>query len=371
MSEAPVVELFCELAAIPSPSRHERAVMDRCLGYLRDLGLEWSEDEPPAPGDEAGNVLVRLPATPGVEGTPLLFCSHVDTVPPTAPIEPVIRDGMIENAHDTILGGDNKAAVASMLEAIAIVVRENRRHAGIELLLTVQEETGLTGAKAFDASRLAARAGYVYDHADRIGRIVTRAPSQYTLEATITGRPAHSGIAPEDGRSAIVAAAKAIGEMSLGRVDAETTANVGLIAGGVARNIVPARCTLSAEARSLDHEHALRHARSMLDTLAYAANAHECELTTSVTLEYRAYRLKRADPVVAIATRALAAGGFEVELIASGGGADSHVFTAAGIPCANLCNGMRQIHTSDESIAVDDVVAMVAVTLALIEAAQG
>jgi tripeptide aminopeptidase len=363
--------LFLELAAVASPSRQERAVTDRCVAYLRDLGLDPHEDAPPLPGDQAGNVICRIPATAGEDGLPIMFCSHVDTVEPTAPVEPVVRDGVVTNARDTILGGDNKAAVAAMLEGLRRILAENRPHAGIELILTVQEEIGLLGAKAVDCSQLAARVAYVYDHAAPIGGLAASCPSQYSIDAAFLGRAAHAGIAPEEGRNAIAAAARALAEMRFGRLDDETTANVGTISGGLARNVVPDRCDVQLEVRSRDHERALRESQSMLDALAHAANAAECELETAVSLEYRAYKLRRTDPVVQIAWAALERCGYAPELFATGGGADAHVFNANGIPCLNMANGMALIHTADERIAVADVEAMVDVTLALVEGARG
>ncbi len=364
--------LFLELAAITSPSRRERTVMDVCIAYLRDLGLEPHEDAPPKPGDEAGNVIVRIPATPGETGAPILLCSHVDTVEPTPGIgiEPVVSDGIVTNRLNTILGGDNKAAVASMLEGVRRIIAENRPHAGIELILSVQEETGLQGVKALDTSQLRARFGYVYDHACAIGGLVTSCPSQYSIDATFLGRSAHAGIAPEEGRNAIAAAAHALAEMRFGRLDDETTANVGTINGGVVRNIVADRCDIRLEVRSRDHERALRESQLMLDALAHAANAAECELETVVTQEYRAYKLRRADPVVQVAWAALERCGFTPSLLATGGGADSHLFNERGIPCLNIGNGMELIHTPDERISVADVEAMVEVTLALVEGAR-
>jgi tripeptide aminopeptidase len=371
MTAAVALELFLELAAIPSPSRQERAVTDHCVAYLRDLGLDPHEDPPPLPGDQAGNVICRIPATAGENGLPIMFCAHVDTVEPTAPIEPVVSDGVVTNARDTILGGDNKAAVAAMLEGLSRIVAENRPHAGIELILTVQEEIGLLGAKAVDCSQLAARVAYVYDHAAPIGGLATACPSQYSIDATFLGRSAHAGIAPEEGRNAIAAAARALAEMRFGRLDDETTANVGTISGGLARNVVADRCDVRLEVRSRDHERALRESQSMLDALAHAANAAECKLETAVSLEYRAYKLRRSDPVVQIAWAALESCGYTPELFATGGGADAHVFNANGIPCVNMANGMALIHTPDERIAVADIQAMVDVTLALVEGARG
>jgi tripeptide aminopeptidase len=362
--------LFLELAAIASPSRRERAVADRCLAYLRDLGLDAHEDDPPLPGDEAGNIICRIPATAGEHGTPIMFCAHIDTVEPTAPIEPVVAGGVVTNARATILGGDNKAAVASMLEGIRRVVAENRPHAGIELILSVQEEIGLVGVKAVDCSQLAARVAYVYDHAAAIGGLVTACPSQYSIDATFLGRAAHAGIAPQEGRNAIAAAAHALAEMRFGRLDDETTANVGTISGGLARNVVADRCDVRLEVRSRDHERALKESQAMLDALAHAANAAECELETAVALEYRAYKLRRTDPVVQIAWAALEGRGFTPAQQATGGGADSHLFNERGIPCVNIANGMELIHTAEERIAVADVEMMADVTLALVEGAR-
>ena len=201
--------------------------------------------------DAAGNLLARLPADRRTRrGRPIFLCAHLDTVPATGPIEPVVADGIVTNSADTILGADDKAAVAVMLEAARLVLAEGRRHAGIELLFTTREETGLEGALAFDATRLQARAGFVYDHAGAVGEIVVATPSGKAIDVVFTGRPAHAGINPEDGRSAILAAARAISDLRLGRIDEETTANVGLIEGGSALNVVPDRCRLAIEARS-------------------------------------------------------------------------------------------------------------------------
>jgi tripeptide aminopeptidase len=362
--------LFLQLAAIASPSRRERAVTDVCIAYLRDLGLDPQEDPPPRAGDEAGNVICRIPATPGETGAPILLCAHVDTVEPTAAIEPVVIDGVVTNKLDAILGGDNKAAVAAMLEGVRRILAEGRPHAGIELVLSVQEETGLHGVKALDCSQLAARFGYVYDHAAPIGGLVTACPSQYSIDATFLGRAAHAGIAPEEGRNAIAAAANALAEMRFGRLDDETTANVGTISGGIVRNIVPDRCELRLEVRSRTHERALKECQFMLDALAHAANAAECRLETTATQEYLAYKLRRTDPVVQVAWAALESCGFEPTLLATGGGADAHLFNERGIPCLNLGNGMELIHTPDERIRVADVEAMVDVTLALVDGAR-
>ncbi|HEY7259244.1 MAG TPA: M20/M25/M40 family metallo-hydrolase [Gaiellales bacterium] len=367
----PVLDLFRDLAAIPSPSGRERPVADRTLAYLRELGLDPSEDDAGAAiGSDMGNIHVALPPTDGEDGTPIFLNAHLDTVPPTAPIDPELRNGIVVNRHDTILGADNKAAVAVMLAAVADLVRTGRPHAGVELVLTPMEEVGLRGAKAFDTSRLRASVGYCYDHAAPIGNVVLAAPTQRTVRFRFVGRAAHAGIAPEEGRSAIVAAARAIADMPLGRIDAQTTANVGLVSGGIAGNIIPPECTVDAEARSRDPGRLREQVQAMLDAATFAANLAECELESRIEPEYEGYRFSRSDPAVRLAARALEACGREPVYIESGGGADANVWNAGGLQCVNLCNGMAEIHTASEHIAAADLDSMLDITLALIDAAR-
>jgi tripeptide aminopeptidase len=366
-----VVGLFTELAAIPSPPGSEREVADRVAAYLQDLGLEVSEDDT---GDRidanAGNLLVQLAPSGANGGTPIFLCAHLDTVQPTGPLEPVVEDGIIRNAGGTILGADNKAAVAAMLEAVRLILSENRPHAGIELLFTPKEEVGLQGAKAFDSDRLEAGVGFVFDHAAPIGEVMLGAPHARALEVTMRGRAAHAGMAPEEGRSAIAAAARAITDFRLGRLDDETTANVGLIQGGTAKNIVPDRCSFSIDVRSHDERKLADLVQEMLETITFAAALEQCEAETTVDESYRGYRFARGDLPVRMACAALEREGFEPRLALGGGGADANVFNERGRPCVNLANGMTAIHTPDEHIAAADLERMVDVTLALVEVAR-
>ena len=365
-----VATLFVELARVPSPPGQERAVADRVLEYLGGLALPVDEDNAGAKiGSTIGNLLCRI--EPTAEGTPLFFCAHLDTVPPQGPIEPVLEDGVLRNAGGTILGADNKAAVAAMLEAVRLVVAENRPHGGIELLFTPKEEVGLRGAAAFDHDRLTARIGYVYDHAGPVGEVILGAPFQCKLDASFHGRAAHSGMYPEEGRSAIVAAARAIADLRLGRLDEETTANVGEIQGGTARNIVPDHCSFAAEARSHDERKLGELIQEMLETITFAAQLAECDVETEVDPSARGYRFKRGDEPVQIAAAALERSGLQATYGLSGGGADANVFNERGLACVNLANGMTDIHTPDERITVADLERMVDVTLALVEVARG
>jgi tripeptide aminopeptidase len=359
VSEA--VDLLLELAAIPSPSGEERGVADVVLRYLSDLGLEADEDG-------FGNVYARIERT--VEGTPLFFCAHLDTVPPAGELRPVVEDGLIRNAGGTILGGDNKAAVVQMLEGVRRVLVERLPHAGVELLFTRQEEIGLLGAAAFDNTRLRAELGFVYDQEGAIGEIILGAPYAQGLEITFHGRAAHAGMSPEEGRSAIQAAAKAIADFRLGRVDEITTANVGVIRGGTAGNIVPDTCSFLAEARSHDERKLGELVQEMLDACAFAASETECELQSELRKTYRGYRFAKNDDVVGLAADALARSGHEVRYGLSGGAADANVFNERGLRCLNLTHGVYDFHSPDERITVTDLEAMVDVTVALVEAAR-
>jgi tripeptide aminopeptidase len=369
MSEA--LDLFLELVRLRTPPGEERAAADVVSRYLRDLALDVHEDGAGAVvGGDTGNLLARLPATDGAGGVPIVLCAHLDTVPPEGSIEPVLEDGVVRNAAGTILGADNKSAVASMLVAAATILRENRPHAGIELLFTPKEEVGLLGAFAFDHTRLEARLGYVYDQAAPVGQVILGAPTQRSLHVRYHGRPAHAGMVPEEGRSAIAAAARAIAELRLGRLDEQTTANVGTIGGGTARNIVPEWCSFEAEARSHDERVLADLVQEMLDSITFAAQATDCEVETRIEENYRGYRFRRDDVPVRLVDAALRRVGVEPSYALTGGGADANVFNARGLPCVNLANGMAEIHTSDEHVAVVDLDRMVDVTLALVEEAR-
>jgi tripeptide aminopeptidase len=369
MSET--LDLFLELARLRTPPGEERAAADVVSRYLRDLALDVHEDGAGAVvGGDTGNLLARLPATDGAGGVPIVLCAHLDTVPPGGSIEPVLEDGVVRNAAGTILGADNKSAVASMLVAAATIVRENRPHAGIELLFTPKEEVGLLGAFAFDHTRLEAKLGYVYDQAAPVGQVILGAPTQRSLHVRYHGRPAHAGMVPEEGRSAIGAAARAIADLRLGRLDEQTTANVGTIAGGTARNIVPEWCSFEAEARSHDERVLADLVQEMLDSITFAAQATDCEVETRIEENYKGYRFRRDDVPVRLVDAALRRVGVEPSYALTGGGADANVFNARGLPCVNVANGMAEIHTPDEHVAVVDLDRMVDVTLALVEEAR-
>ena len=364
-------DTFGELCAIASPFGHERKVADRVTAELRSLGLEVEEDDAGEEiGGDAGNLLTRLP---GRGDRSVLLCAHLDTVPHDGPIEPVLVDGAWESAGETILGADNKATVCVLL-ALAHRAAVEGTPVGVELLFTVGEENGLQGAKAFDASKLRSELGYVYDHASPIGEIIVASPTFYRLQARFRGQAAHAGVRPEDGRSAILAAAKAIAAMRLGRLDPETTANVGNIHGGAdGTNVVPERCTLLAEARSLDEATADVVISEMVDRCYDAANDPLCECDVDVSVErlFRGYRHKPSAASVVAAEAALRSCGYTPRRVNTGGASDANAFMAGGLLCTNLANGTERNHEATERVSQASLQGMLDVTFALLDELSG
>jgi tripeptide aminopeptidase len=344
-----LAEDFVRLCEIESPSRSERDVADFVAAELRACGLDVHEDDSAAQtGSNAGNLLARIP---GPQGAPtVLLCAHLDTVPLTAPVEVRRESGRFTNRNEAILGADNKAAVAVLLgvarrfAAVAPV--------GIELLFTTCEELALLGAKEL-GHELRAEFGFAFDHATPIGELIVAAPSYYRLEARFHGAAAHAGIRPEDGRNAIAAAARAIAGMRLGRIDESTTANVGLIEGGSAGNIVAERCTVALEARGLDDDAVGLVVGEMVDRLTEAGSDQECDLELTVEQLFRCYRMPKSAVSVRVAAAALESLGIEPSFVASGGGSDANILVAGGLEVLNVANGTERNHEPDESVTVE------------------
>jgi tripeptide aminopeptidase len=357
---------FIRLCEIESPSKGERKVADAVRGELESLGLEVEEDDSGADtGSEAGNLIARIPGPP--ESPTVLLCAHLDTVPLSAPVEVIQDNGVLSNRHEAILGADNKAAVATVLGAARRLASDGAP-VGVELLFTTCEEVALAGAKAVDRGRLRSDFGFVFDHASPVGELVLASPTYYRLELDFRGHAAHAGIRPEEGHNAIAAAARAVAAMEIGRLDDETTANVGEIAGGSAANVVAERCEVVLEARSLDDSRAGEVVSSMVDAATEAASDAECDVETTVERLFRGYRLQRSAPVVEIACRALRSCGIEPLYINTGGGSDANALIAAGLPMVNLANGTERNHQPDESVTVDALETMLDVTLAIVQA---
>lgn len=361
-------ETFAALCRIESPSRSERPCADAVGAQLRELGLEVSEDDAGrAIGGDCGNLLARIA---GSGERSILFCAHLDTVPVAAPIEPVIRDGGWENANEAILGADNKVAVAALL-VLARRLVQSTSAVSVELLFTVGEELALAGAKEFEVGVLRSRIGFAFDSASPLGGVVVASPTHYRVAAELHGVAAHAGVRPENGRSAILAAARAIANMRLGRIDSESTANIGTIVGGAAANVVPDRCALVGEARSLDPARAEQLASEIAGCLADAANDPECECDLDVTIErqFEGYRVRPSSAEVALAFGALRDCGHEPSPIASGGGSDVNALRPAGVAMLNLSNGTERNHEPTERVATAALEAILDVALALVERA--
>jgi tripeptide aminopeptidase len=358
-----MVRDFVRMCEVESPSGRERAMADLVTGELRALGLEVHEDETATEtGSDAGNLLARIPGPDG--GPVILFCAHIDTVPLDGPIEVVEEGGFFANSHEAILGADNKAAIAVILAVARRLVGEGSP-VGMELLFTTSEEMALRGAKAFDTASLTADYGFVFDHATPVGELIVAAPTYYRLQASLRGRAAHAGIRPEDGRNAVAAAADAIAHLELGRLDPETTANVGTIVGGTAANVVAERCTVELECRSLDHERAGAVVGEMVSAFTDAAGRLECDLETVVEELFRGYRLTRGSRPVEVAAAALEACGLEPVYVTTGGGSDANAFIADGLPCLNVANGTERNHQPDERVSRAALDGMLDVALAI------
>ncbi len=338
---------FARLCEIASPTGEEAEVAAEVRRELESFGLEVFEDDAAVPaGAGAGNLLTRVPGKgPGW----VAFCAHLDTVPHDEPIEVVLEDGIYRSGGETILGADNKAAVAVLVE-LAARHAGNPGETGIELLFTVAEEQGLRGAARFDVSQLESPVGYVLDHATAIGEVIIAAPTHMAIEADFTGVEAHAGLKPESGRSAIAAAASAIAEMELGRLDPGTTANIGTIAGGSSGNVIPGTCRVAGEARSTDPERVTEVIAAMSDSMVWAASEAGCEVEIVTYEHFRGYRIPEDARSLAIAEAALRSRGHDPVRVSTGGGSDANVFIAEGLDFLLLANGTFENHTADETV---------------------
>jgi tripeptide aminopeptidase len=353
---------FLELVQIDSPTYEERPAIERIARELEALGLPTFNDR--TGRDGAGNLHVRLPGTRS-DLPPLLLCAHTDTVEPGRGIRATVHDGVVRTDGRTVLGADNKASVTALIEAVRTVVRHNVPHREVDLLFTWGEERGHAGAAAFDTTRLRAAMGVTLDDTAAPGHVTVAAPAYCSILARFLGKAAHAGDAPEQGISAIVAAAEAMRRLTLGRIDHETTANMGLIRGGSARNTVPGMVEIEGEARSLDGTKLERLVSSLRDGFEAAARDTKTTLELAIKQEYAAYRWPATADIVGEATAAVRRCGLEPTLRVSGGGSDSNTLNEKGLRCLNLAIGMKQIHTVQEHIAVDDLgtTARIAVSL--------
>ena len=345
-----VLQEFIELVAIPSSGRAERQIADALKRKLTEIGLAVEEDATGAKiGGNAGNLIARLPGT--VAGAPCIMLSaHMDSVEPCSGIRPQRKDGVITSAGDTILGADCKSGIVPVLEALRVIQAEKMPHGEILVVFSVAEEGGLNGAKNIDPAKIRADFGYALDGSGVPCVITTMAPGQNHLQLIVHGKTAHAGLEPEAGVNAIVLAGKALAEMPQGRIDFETTCNVGLIKGGVATNIVPDRVEITVEARSRNQDKLTSLTEEIVAAFSATVEKNGGQVECQVTKKYDPYVLAEDSLVIRSAVQAAKAAGLSPVLEGSGGGSDANFFNRYGVPNAVLGTGMSKVHTKEEFI---------------------
>lgn len=366
-----LTKLFTELAQINGPSGNERAVADYSKNKLTSLGLAVDEDSVSSSvGGNAGNVFAHLKgALP--DAVPIFLNCHMDTIEPTESLRISNNDGTLASDGLTILGADDRAGMAAVIEAVESIVEDHTACGDVQIIFSVSEEVGLRGAKAMDRSRVLGRFGFVLDSQKPAGGITVSAPSHETVSVEIQGKAAHAGMAPEQGISAIVAAGRAIGKMTLGRIDEETTANIGIISGGKARNIIPDAVSIKGEARSRSEEKLAAQVRHMRQVFEEEAAAIGAQVDFQNTREYDGFRWNENDPIIRLACAASELIVMKPVFQDGGGGSDANVFNSVGIPTVVVGAGYDAAHTHSEHIAVDDLVQAARFAEGLIRAAAG
>lgn len=360
-----LLQSFVKLVETDSPSLHEGRIRDLLKAEFARRGFECEEDHAAETLEgECGNLLVQIAGD--LSQPPLLFAAHMDTVEPGRGVRARINGGVVTSGGDTILGSDDKAAIAAMLEALDVLQENNYSHPPLEFLFTVAEEQGLKGAKHFDFSRLQAKSGYVLDAGGDPGTIVIQSPCQNELEFKVLGKAAHAGINPEEGINAIHLAAAALATMPCGRIDEETTCNFGTIEGGTARNIVADYCNIWGEARSLTRDKLEAVTTRLVSGFQQEVENRGGRAEVKVNFLYSEVKLEPSEEVVQRVMRAANKIGFQPRLISTGGGSDASIIHGAGIRCANLGVGMRKVHTVEEYIEVEDLIRDAQLLIAII-----
>ncbi|RBW70632.1 M20/M25/M40 family metallo-hydrolase [Bacillus taeanensis] len=361
-----LIEEFLELLKVDSETKYEREIADVLKKKFSSLGVDVVEDNAAEKtGHGAGNLICTLEGKKEVD--PIYFTSHMDTVVPGNNVKPSIKDGYIITDGTTILGADDKAGLAAMLEALKVIKEKEIEHGTIQFIITVGEESGLQGAKVLDPSYIKAKFGFALDSDGKVGDIIVGAPTQAKINAIIKGKTAHAGVAPEKGISAITVAAKAVARMPLGRIDSETTANIGRFAGGTQTNIVCDHVEILAEARSLVPEKMEEQANKMKKAFEAAAEEMNAEAEVTIEVMYPGFKFKDGDYVVEIAKQAAEAIGRSPKLLHSGGGSDANIIAGHGIPTVNLAVGYEDIHTTNEKMPIEELVKTSELVLAIIQ----
>lgn len=362
-----LLQTFMDLIGINSPALNEEGVAHYLKRELTHLGLGFMEDSVSvAIGGKANNLLFIY--RPEGADRFIHFNAHMDTVAPTPDIRPIIKDGIIRTDGSTILGADDKAGIAIMIEVARLLKEQNFNGCGVEFLFFAAEEIGLRGARAFDTSKLQSEFGYSLDSSGPVGTIIYQAPYHDVMEVELVGKSAHAGIEPEKGISAIIMAAQAISKLPLGRVDEETTANIGIIQGGSATNIITERVYLKGEVRSRNREKIDALSLSMKETFEAVARQMGGGCKVTIERHYSGYRLKDESPVIQTALKSARNISLSPELKPTGGGSDASIFNEKGFPCAVLGLNYKEVHTPQEHIAIEDMVRSAEYVLAIIKA---
>lgn len=373
INEQRIVDEFMELVRVDSETGNERQICDVLKQKFASLGLDVLEDDAAAKtGHGAGNLIANLGSTLDGPAPTIFFTSHMDTVMPGNGIKPQLDDdGYIRSDGTTILGSDDKAGLAAMLEGIRVLKEQGIKHGPVQFVITVGEESGLLGAGALDKANLQAEFGYALDSNGAIGDIAVAAPTQAKITIKIFGKSAHAGVNPEDGISAIQVAGKAIARMRLGRIDHETTANIGRFEGGGATNIVCDYVKLDAEARSIVQEKLDKQIAEMREAVQAVAAEFGARAEFESDIIYPAYSYSDGDAVVELAKSAITAIGATPRTFHSGGGSDANIFNGLGVPTVNLAVGYEHIHTTKEQIKAADLVKTAKLVVEIISQAAG
>ncbi|WP_062046425.1 M20/M25/M40 family metallo-hydrolase [Bacillus sp. JCM 19034] len=367
VNEQRLVDEFLELVQIDSETKEEQVIAPVLKEKFESLGVVVKEDDSASrTGHGAGNLICTLEGTKN-ESTPIYFTSHMDTVVPGKGIKPSIEDGYVITDGTTILGADDKAGIAAMLEALRVINEQNIEHGLVQFIITAGEESGLVGAKEIDPKEIKAKFGFALDSDGPVGNLIVAAPTQAKINATILGKTAHAGVAPEKGVSAITVAAKAISKMPLGRIDEETTANIGRFEGGTQTNIVCDHVTIIAEARSLIEEKMKKQVSKMRTAFEETAEKYGAKAEVDVEVMYPGYKLSDEDHVVKVAKKAMVEIGREPMLLQSGGGSDANIFAGHGVPTVNLAVGYEEIHTKKERMPITELVKLTEAVVAIIK----
>ena len=349
-----LADTFLRLAAINSPFKEEKALADVLEADLRSLGFDVVRD---GAGKQAGGSTGNVIATKkgSVSGAvPIMFSAHMDTVMPTENWGYKIEGDVIRSTGKTILAADDKAGISAIVEAMRVIAEESTPHGDIQIVFSIGEEVGLLGAKYLDYGLITAGCAFVYDMGKPVGCVTVAAPSHDNIVAKVHGKAAHAGARPEDGINAIVAAGKAIANMKLGRIDFETTANIGIISGGVAKNVVPEYCEVNGEARSRNDRKLDAQVQHMVEAFHEAAAETGASIDIEIDRSYHSYRLSESDEVVRIALAAARRVGIEPQMHETGGGSDANIFNGHGLPATVIGVGYDKAHSVEEYVPIGD-----------------